>query len=387
MAGDDQRSFIDLANPERQIVEVSASGWSIQDRAPVLFRRPRGVLSLPTPARGAGLIELRVLLGIEDDATWQLLVAWMLAAMRPRGPYPLLCLHGQQGSAKSTRARILQSLLDPSAADLRAEPRDNQDLIIAATNGWVVALDNLSSIPPWLSDSLCRLASGAGMSKRELYSDNDEIIFKAQRPVILTSIEDVATRGDLLERAIVLTMEPIPEEARLPESRIWAELEHCRASVFAALLDALVGAMKQLPNVKVKGLPRMADFALFAHAVEAHLGWDPGSFAAAYETNRADAVSIALESSPIVPALQKLLMSQNSWSGPACDMFATICDGMSQTVLKSSEWPKNARSLSGKLRRLAPNLPHIGICVNFDNTKRPKMINLVRKEVPSQCRN
>jgi hypothetical protein len=91
----------------------------------------------------------------------------------PSGTYPVLVLHGEQGRAKSTTSRILRALDDPSSAPLGAEPRDSRDLIIAATNGWIIGLDNLSHLSPWLSDSLCRLAIGGGFSRRELYMDAD----------------------------------------------------------------------------------------------------------------------------------------------------------------------------------------------------------------------
>ena len=111
-----------------------------------------------------------------------LLAAWLVAAFRPHGPYPILVLHGEQGSAKSTTARVLRALLDPNTAPLRGEPRDLRDVMIAASNGWIISFDNLSRIPHWLSDALCRLATGGGFSTRELYTDSEEVLFDAQRP-------------------------------------------------------------------------------------------------------------------------------------------------------------------------------------------------------------
>ncbi len=105
---------------------------------------------------------------------------------------------------------MLRALVDPNAAAIRSEPRDTRDLIIAATNGWVVALDNLSHVSPSLSDDLCRLATGGGFATRELYTDGEETIFDAQRPIILNGIEEVATRGDLLSRTIVVRLRTLP---------------------------------------------------------------------------------------------------------------------------------------------------------------------------------
>src|SRR5256886_5689169 len=122
------------------------------------------MLALPVPLPGGALDDLRPFLNVADDGDYRLLVTWLLAALRPRGPYPVLVLHGEQGSAKSTTARVLRMLIDPNGAPLRAEPHDDRDLMIAATNGWIVALDNLSHLPPWLSDALCRLATGGAFA-------------------------------------------------------------------------------------------------------------------------------------------------------------------------------------------------------------------------------
>ncbi len=184
--------------------------------------------ALLRPVQDGNIEELRgfLNLGTDDDQPnqWRLLVGWLLMALRPTGPYPVLCLYGEQGSAKSTAVRMLRSLVDPNTSPLRAEPRDTRDLAIAASNQWCVSLDNLSRIPVWLSDALCRLATGGGFSTRELYSDGEEYVFDGQRPVILNGITEIATRGDLMDRALVITLPPIPDEKRLPERELCARV-------------------------------------------------------------------------------------------------------------------------------------------------------------------
>src|SRR5271166_2330593 len=89
----------------------------------------------------------------------------------------------------------------PNVAPVRALPREERELMIAANNGHVLAFDNLSSLPGWLSDALCRLASGGSFALRRLYTDADEVLFQAARPAILNGIEDIITRQDLADRA------------------------------------------------------------------------------------------------------------------------------------------------------------------------------------------
>src|SRR4051812_18502760 len=236
-----------------------------------------------------------------------------------RGPYPMIVLSGEQGSAKSTFSAIVRSLLDPNTAPRRALPREDRDLSIAASNGHVLAFDNVSGLPAWISDTLCRLATGGGFAVRQLYSDQDEVLFDAARPVILNGIEDIVTRPDLADRALFLTLEPIPEERRRPEQELWAEFEKGCPAILGALLDAVVHGLQRLAETRLEKLPRMADFALWATACETAI-WHPGTFWAAYTSNRDDAVDSVIEADPIALAVRALVSMQTEWTGTASDL-------------------------------------------------------------------
>jgi hypothetical protein len=357
--------YIDLCNDAWQVVEISPTGLQVLDECPVRFRRSRGMLPLPMPESGGSVDELRAFLNV-DDTTWCLIVAWLVAAFRPRGPYLLLALFAEQGSGKSTTGRMLRALVDPNAAALRSEPKDGRDLMIMANNSWSPAFDNLSHIPGWLSDALCRLSTGGGFATRELYTDQDEIIFDSQRPVLLTSIEEVATRSDLLQRCLIVWLSAIPEEQRRPEAELCAAFEQARPRIFGALLDAVAGALQNLPQVKLPTLPRMADFALWVTAAEQALGWAPGTFLAAYHTNQASANDVALEAAAIAPHLLDLLNERGEWNNSASELLRAIEAKVPEPVKRENGWPKNARSLSGQLKRLAPNLRAAGWCIESE---------------------
>jgi hypothetical protein len=370
--------FLDLACREWQAVEISESGWRVVSNPAIKFVRPRGVLPLPAPVAGGSMELLREFVNVGSEDDWRLLLAWLLAALRPQGPYPVLVLHGEQGSAKSTTARVLRSLVDPNAAALRSEPREPRDLMIAAGNSWLVALDNLSHLPPWLSDALCRLATGGGFATRELYTDNEEIIFDAQRPVIVNGIEELATRSDLLDRSIVLHLPPLPEERCRPEAELWKDFETVRPRILGALLDTMAGAIREMPNVQLPRHPRMADFATWATAAEPALGWERGSFLAAYTGNRAEANDLALDSSVVAPLLRELAEA-GRWEGTCSDLLAQLAAEAGDKATRAQSWPKTPRALSGQLRRLAPNLRRAGVAVELYREaggKRRRMVKV-----------
>jgi hypothetical protein len=203
VGGLDGRLYLDLGDEAWRAVEIDATGWRIIDEPPVRFRRAAGMQPLAVPIKGGSVEALRAFLNVQSDQDFVLAVAWALAVLRNKGPYPALVLSGEQGSAKSTFSAILRALLDPNTAPLRALPREDRDLFIAANNGHVLAFDNVSGLPSWISDTLCRLATGGGFAVRQLYTDQDEVLFDAARPVILNGIEDIVTRPDLADRGHV----------------------------------------------------------------------------------------------------------------------------------------------------------------------------------------
>jgi hypothetical protein len=152
--------------------------------------------------------------------------------------------------------------------------------MIAANNGYVLAFDNLSGLPHWLSDALCRLATGGSFAVRQLYTDDEERLFEAARPILLNGIEEVVSRPDLGDRAIFLTLPPIGEAQRRPESELWREFQIARPSILGGLLDAMVQRMRGIGRVELEQLPRMADFAVWATACETAV-WPAGTFARA----------------------------------------------------------------------------------------------------------
>jgi len=316
---------------------------------------------LPLPLRGGSIEALAPLLNLADENDFVLVVAWLLGALRAGGPYPVLAIAGEQGSAKTVLSKLLRAVIDPSVAPVRAPPRDERELFIAASNGHILAFDNLSGLPPWLSDTLCRLTSGGAFSTRRLFSDQDEILFAAARPIILNGIEDVITRPDLADRAIVLRLTPIAEGQRRAEHALWREFELARPHILGALLDAAAHGLRMLPQVCLKRLPRMADFALWATACESAFS-PAGAFEAAYSNNRRDAIENIVDADPAAALVREMMADRAQWTGSASDLL--------QVGANRSGWPKNPRALAGRLRRAQTFLRTLGIEIVFGREGR-----------------
>jgi hypothetical protein len=367
IAGHEDAIYLDLGDESWEAVKITAEGWQIVADVPVKFRRPPGMEALPRPQQNGDLARLRQLLNIQSDDDWILIQAWLVAAFRPSGPYAILALEGPQGSAKSTATRALRKLVDPNTSPSRAEPRNPRDLMIAARNGWCMTFDNLSNMPDWLSDCFCRLSTTGGFSTRMNYSDDAEVLFNATRPILVNGIDVNFQRGDLLDRAIMIALGPISSANRLTEVELWRRFVDMRASILGSLLTAVSCALRRLRQVNLSELPRMADFLTWATAAEPALGLDEGAVLAAYNRNKRTSSELALESSPVVPALEKLLR-EGSWEGTSTELLNKLCELTAQGIRNGRDWPKNPRDLSACLRRLAPDLRNSGIEVQFVQT-------------------
>jgi hypothetical protein len=386
VGGLDGKLYLDLGDEKWRAVEIDAQGWRVIDNPPVRFRRAAGMKPLPIPVKGGSVETLRSFLNVQSDTDFVLVVAWALAVLRNRGPYPVIVLSGEQGSAKSTFSAILRALLDPNTAPLRALPREDRDLFIGASNSHVLAFDNVSGLPAWISDTLCRLATGGGFAVRQLYTDQDEVLFDATRPVILNGIEDIVTRPDLADRAVFLTLEPIPEERRRPEAELWAAFEAERPRILGVLLDAVVHGLRRLPETRLDKLPRMADFALWATACETAI-WPAGTFWSAYRGNRDEAVEGVIDADPIAAAVRAVMATRTEWTGTASDLLGALAEAAGERVPKSKTWPDSPRALAGRLRRAAPFLRKTGIKISFgrEGRARTRTIHIATTPMPENA--
>lgn len=346
--------YLDLANDDYQAVEIDKEGHRVIDNPPVRFRRAPGMEALSIPEPGGSIDNLRRLINVKNEEDFVLVVSWLLAALRNVGPYAVLALLGEHGTAKSTLARLLRGLVDPNRATLRTLPRDERDLFIAASNGYVLSFDNVSGLRDWLSDALCRLATGGGFATRTLYTDLEETMIDAMRPIILNGITDIVGRPDLADRAIFLHLEPIAEDQRRTESEVWKEFDNVRPGILGALLDAIVHGLRKLPSTKLDRLPRMADFALWATACEGAL-WAAGTFAKAYDRNRGEATSDVIEGDIIALRIRDLQKAK--WEGTAAQLLALL---ETEEDRNSKDWPRSPRALRSRLTRAAPMLRQIG---------------------------
>ena len=372
--------YLDLCNKYWEVIEITPDGWKIIPNSPVKFIRTRTKLPLPHPVQGKTIDPLKAFIKIPEDQ-WKLIIGFLLACLKPKGPFPILCIQGEQGSGKSFISRLLKQLIDPSRALLKTLPSNERDLVISAKNNWILAFDNLSGLKPWISDGLCRLSSGGGFSIRELYTNDDEIVFDAQRALILNGIDDIATRADLRDRALIVHLPVISKEKRKDEESILKDFEKAVPFILGGLLAGACAALKNKSSTLLKNPPRMADFAKWVTAAESGLGWESGSFMKAYINNRMLAAESGIEGSLLGQAIFDLVQSlAKPWEGNATELLKELNQHVSDGKTTPKTWPKTPQDISKEVKRLAPTLRLVEIEVGFKRESGTgKRLILLRK--------
>ena len=378
--------YIDLCNKDLQQVRITTDGWEVisSETSPVKFIHPRGMQPLPVPERNGSISQLRDFLNIRNNYDFILIVSWVLKAMKASGPHPILTIQGEQGAAKTTAARILRLLTDPSTVPTQALSKSERDLMITCRNSWVINFDNISEIKPLMADALCRIATGSGFRPRTLRTDDHEELFNATRPGILNGIEDIVSRHDLADRSLIINLPEIPETKRKPEDVFWRQFTEALPRILGAFYDAISLGLNNLDSVSFERLPRMADFAKFIVAAEPALPWNKGLFMRAYESNRKDTVESALDGDVVSWAVIQMMNHRDTfWSGTPTELNMVLSEYAKQFGWKKSDWPKAPNAMSSRLKRVRSFLRKKGIIVQTRKSGN-RIITITRVEKPEE---
>ena len=382
-AWQDAALWYDLGDERWRAVRVSTGGWAVEAMPPILFRRHEHQAAQVEPVAGGDIDRLFDFVSVRDDDARLLLKVWLVASFVPGFPHPVVLLHGPQGSGKSSVFRVVRSLVDPSIIGSLSLPGDQTELVQMLSHHWCCLFDNVDLLQAWQSDALCRAVTGEGFSKRQLYTDDEDIIYHFQRCVGLNGINVAATRADLLDRSILIGLDRIPPELRKEESRLEAALAEARPQVLGGIFDALSLAMALKPGIRLESHPRMADFAAWGCAISQALGTSAEAFLTALQRNQQSRNEEVLVTHPVAVALDALMALRARWEGRPTELLSVLDEIAQEQKIdtKSRSWPKQPNVLTRRINEIKPNLAEAGIFVEQANTRERRYT--LRRDDPS----
>jgi hypothetical protein len=346
-----ERIYLDLTDADWRAVEIDQDGWRVVSNPPVKFvRAPRSNV-LPMLERGGDISLLKDLIPFRSEDDFTLTVAFLLSALKQKGPHLAATIIGKKGTGKTATCRILKNLIDPSETIETGVPRTEQDLWIRAQNQHVLFFGNLRRLNAHMSDALARLLTGGGHLKRELYTNSDLCVLEAERPLLLNSIYNVIEQPDLADRCFFLELAGFDNgrAKRLAREQLDRRFEELAPLILSALCDGVSGALRRRSATLSVPDTRMVDALAFAIAAEPSLGFSDGTIAGAYKRHLARIRERLLESHPVVDAVLRLIATGGSWRGTWFELQSDL-KGIVGDASRSPDWPRTTHQLSGVIR-------------------------------------
>ena len=352
-------TYYDLCDKESTIIKIDETGWKVDDDKQMLFIKKSNMSEqvMPVPCGDLlGLLNKHFRFKDEEDS--MLHAVSLVTRFISDIPHPIEVIHGEKGASKTTTMRMNRSLIDPAPRDVISMPKGIQDLAIVISNNYMPCFDNLDTISAEKSDLLCIASTGGGYSKRKLYSDDDETIVSFKSRITLNGINVVATRADLLDRCIVLTLERIPEDERKEERLVWNSFNEDKPKILGAIFTILSVAKRIYETVELSKLGRMADFTRWGYAIAEAMGIGGEVFLKAYLNNQKKANQEAVESNPVATALIKYMNENISFTGTVSNLLTVLnkVAEVEQIDTTSKLWAKEPNVLSRRLNEIKSNL-------------------------------
>ena len=366
-----------------EAIKITKAGWSVVVEPPILFKRFKANSPQVAPVKGGNIGDFLTFTRVKADRDKLLLLVQLAASFIPGFPQAAQVLSGDQGAAKTTLQEFFKAVVDPSEVLTLSPPDAVKDFVQQASHHWVLFYDNLSSMPRWLSDCLCKAVTGQGFSKRELYSDDEDVLYAFRRVVGLNAINLVVERPDLLDRSLLIHLERVPDDERRELTELRTAFDQAKPRILGGIFDVLVKAMAIHPTLRLTSLPRMADFSKWGEAIAQVIGYESGEFTKAYAGNVVAQNEVALEASPVAQAIITLAGERTGeiFQGAPSDLLAAlvpVAEGL-KLDLRSKAWPKDARWLWRRIAEVRPNLMAVGIVAERDDSdKTHRKISLTR---------
>jgi hypothetical protein len=408
----DGKIYIDLGTEDRRVIEIDPVDWRILDGPPteVRFLRPTGTLPLPIPVRVHPTVALGKLKEVTRFQTTRdeiLSVGFILHSIAGKKPYVVLLITGEPGAAKTAHVIVIGGLVDPRSVLKGTALTTKRDVYIAASTRGLTVLNNLSELSRELADAICTASEGGVDARRALYTDEDESNIYAASPFVITSIYNVANPyGDLSNRTVRVDLAAMPRAERLSESDFQRKFDEAAPAILGGMLSALSVGLRRLPDLVVKDLPRLAEFATFAIACETAFGWDEGTFLAAFNEAAETNADEVLLGDPVASVLQGFMddredisEGQKEWKGTASELLkqletvvraperaADLAHAVTKSAVGNSTVPADVRKLAEAASDLKEAREHVHRIIDIKWPKAPNALSARLKLVGPQLK-
>lgn len=371
--------FYYLADREQTVICIDGNGYRVVAESPVPFIKKQNVSEQVLPQesdislRKLGMQYWKFATAEDRIMHWVLLISRFIA----EGSQPLIYYFGDRGSAKSTSMKLDKMIVDPSVIDIKALPKNIPDAVASVTNQYMVCFDNVSQISDELSNIFCIVATHGYYSKRKLYSNNEECAVKLNARVSFSGITNLSTKPDLIDRMVCLKLNRIDSRKRRTETEIMENFTRDLPFILDGIFITLSKAIPIFENLKLKHLPRMADFAKWGYAIAEALGYGGDRFMKIYEKNQNELLENMVSEDAVITVLIEMLKKRHYFKGKVTELLSTLttmAEDMNLDIRVG--WARDASALSRRLYESQSVLSMFGVSIHRGKANGERYIEL-----------
>ena len=351
--------YINVGDKAGRVIMVDKHGYRYVTDSKVKFITTSRMEALPEIVFNKGNITLLTRHLNVTESEMPLVIGWLVTTLAGVNPYLHLTIRGVAGSSKSSTARTIQALIDPSKS-FSGAIKSVHDFAAACANGYLIIQDNLSNVSRPLADAMCLASTGGTHEKRELYSNNGLSSTRYHNPIITTYIFNSKNNGDLDERSAIIEQPPIPKAERKDEGELRKAFNQDKSAIFTGLLDMIVSGFKHFDSIELDSKPRMADAAKWITACEQDSGMS-GNFLKVFTENQAMESVDAFDESPACRALISFMESRERYKTPITKLLNELESHVSNNISYARGWPATRNALSAILDEFNDRFESIGI--------------------------
>ena len=374
--------YYNLCDSDWNVVEISDDGIQIIPQTVPLFTKNNVMKEQVLPDLNVDPLILKDLIKkhyrftTEDDLI--LYTLYLVTCFIPNIARPLLLVHGEKGSAKSTLLRLTKSLVDPSAIELNSLSNKRDDLAINLSNHHLVAYDNLRTLSKEISDLLCVAVTGGSFTKRKLYSDEEETVLSFKRTILMNGIGLVANQPDLLDRSIIIELQRIPETEYQPEEIIYDNFENDKSKILGCIFQLVQSAKRIRPSIELKQVKRLADFTYWLASVAQAFGITQEQLFEILDRKEEAMMIEIVEANIVVSVLMKFMSNKCEYVGSVAELLRDLETFIYERNIRITnlKWPGSASVLSTRLSEAKSNLEYMGIYYYIKNAGSAKRITI-----------
>ena len=374
--------YYDLSNTNWEMIKISENDYRLDEYQPVCFNRYKHQIPQVEPNlrvnNMSGIDKLSKYINIKEDML--LFICWLISCFVPNIPHPILILHGEMGSAKTTALSFIKRIVDPSIIETLSMPKDVRSLSVIMQKHWFIPFDNISYISEEMSDFLCRVVTGTAIQDRKLHTNGEDYIFKFQKIVGINGINQVVNKPDLIDRSIIIELEPIQPDDRKEISQFKAEFENDLPEILGCIFKILSESIRYYKEYKPCKPQRMADFQRWGCAIGYAWKGEQGAlnFLSDYVDKTISQKTDVLNYDVVSSTLISYMECRAEYSGTMTNLLSELKDEADRTGvdIRGNHFPSNARALSAKINELKGTLSLVGFAISNTRNSKERIITI-----------